>query len=176
MAPDADKLRLRKAQLADEKEEVDATTQRIVTLKSLTGTEVCIEGGIYDIADFDHPGGEQILLFGGNDVTVQYKMIHPHHTSKHLEKMKRVGTVTDYECEYVHSMRATEKESFTTSFVSNTLLSLHTDTSLILHLNETLKRKSSRLSAADGSLVRQDTLRAPFSTLDSSLDSSICGS
>eukprot|EP00544_Gedaniella_sp_CCMP2646_P006488 CAMPEP_0202487372 /NCGR_PEP_ID=MMETSP1361-20130828/5700_1 /ASSEMBLY_ACC=CAM_ASM_000849 /TAXON_ID=210615 /ORGANISM="Staurosira complex sp., Strain CCMP2646" /LENGTH=461 /DNA_ID=CAMNT_0049116729 /DNA_START=10 /DNA_END=1395 /DNA_ORIENTATION=- len=100
MAPDADKLRLRKAQLADEKKDVDATTQRIVTLKSLTGTEVCIDGGIYDIADFDHPGGEQILLFGGNDVTVQYKMIHPHHTSKHLEKMKRVGTVTDCECEY----------------------------------------------------------------------------
>jgi len=102
MAPDADKLRLRKAQLADDKENEDATQeQRIVTMKSLSGTEVCVDGVIYDIADFDHPGGEQILLFGGNDVTVQYKMIHPHHTSKHLEKMKRVGTATDYVCEYV---------------------------------------------------------------------------
>ena len=78
---------------------MNATTQRIVTLKSLTGTEVCIEGGIYDIANFDHPGGEQILFFGGNDVTVQYKMIHPLHTSKLLEKMKRVGTVPDYSSE-----------------------------------------------------------------------------
>jgi fatty acid desaturase (delta-4 desaturase) len=122
MAPDADKLRLRKAQLADEKKEVDATTQRIVTLKSLTGTEVCIDGGIYDIADFDHPGGEQILLFGGNDVTVQYKMIHPHHTSKHLEKMKRVGTVTDYECEYV--IRTQEPRHFTPRFFLTSLISL----------------------------------------------------
>ena len=54
---------------------------------------------IYDIADFQHPGGESILLFGGNDVTLQYKMIHPYHTSKHLEKMKRVGKVPDYKSE-----------------------------------------------------------------------------
>lgn len=93
MAPDADKLRQRKTQ------QVDAATQsteKIATLKGLGGTEIVIDGVIYDIKDFDHPGGESILIFGGNDVTVQYKMIHPYHTSKHLEKMQRVGTVPDY--------------------------------------------------------------------------------
>ena len=35
-------------------------------------------------------------FFGGNDVTIQYKMIHPYHTGKHLEKMKMVGKVVDY--------------------------------------------------------------------------------
>ena len=84
MAPDADKLRQRKTQAV-----VDAATKptdRISTLKSLGGSEIAIDGVIYDISDFDHPGGETIELFGGNDVTVQYKMIHPYHTSKHLEK------------------------------------------------------------------------------------------
>jgi fatty acid desaturase (delta-4 desaturase) len=93
MAPDADKLRQRKTQ------EVDVATQptdKISTLKGLGGTEVVIDGLVYDIADFNHPGGESILLFGGNDVTVQYKMIHPYHTAKHLEKMKHVGKVPDY--------------------------------------------------------------------------------
>jgi fatty acid desaturase (delta-4 desaturase) len=98
MAPDADTLRQRK------KEDVthDAATQpgdKITSLKALGGTEVAIDGLIYDIKDFDHPGGESILLFGGNDVTVQYKMIHPYHTSKHLEKMRRVGKVVDYSTE-----------------------------------------------------------------------------
>lgn len=96
MAPDADKLRQRKTQ------EVDPATQateKISTLKGLGSTEVVIDGEIYDIKDFDHPGGESILLFGGNDVTVQYKMIHPYHTSKHLEKMKRIGKVPDYTSE-----------------------------------------------------------------------------
>ena len=40
-----------------------------------------------------HPGGDSVLLFGGNDVTVQYKMIHPYHTSKHLEKMAVMGKI-----------------------------------------------------------------------------------
>jgi fatty acid desaturase (delta-4 desaturase) len=48
------------------------------------------------LTNFHHPGGESINVFGGNDVTVQYKMIHPYHTSKHLEKMKRVGKVADF--------------------------------------------------------------------------------
>ena len=55
------------------------------------------------ISDFDHPGGDQIKLFGGNDVTVQYKMIHHRHymNSDHfLSKMKKVGYVTDYVPEY----------------------------------------------------------------------------
>lgn len=98
MAPDADKLRQRKTH-----EVVDAATKptdKVSTLKGLGGTEVVIDGVIYDIADFEHPGGESIKVFGGNDVTVQYKMIHPYHTSKHLEKMKRVGTVPDYTTDY----------------------------------------------------------------------------
>lgn len=97
MAPDASKLRQRNAAAKEEND--PATTERIATLKSLKETEIAIDGVIYDIADFDHPGGESIMMFGGNDVTVQYKMIHPYHTSKHLEKMKRVGTVPDYTSE-----------------------------------------------------------------------------
>ncbi len=96
MAPDADKLRQRKTQPVDA---ATKPTDKIATLKGLVGTEVAIDGVIYDIKDFDHPGGESILLFGGNDVTIQYKMIHPYHTSKHVEKMTRVGTVPDYTSE-----------------------------------------------------------------------------
>lgn len=99
MAPDADKLRQRRTTAAEDKALNGALTEKILTMKSLGDTEVCIDGTIYDIADFNHPGGESIKLFGGNDVTVQYRMIHPYHTSKHLEKMKRVGTVADYTTE-----------------------------------------------------------------------------
>ena len=99
MAPDADKIRQRKAQEAIAVNEDKATELKVGSLKGLGGTEVVIDGVIYDIADFNHPGGESILIFGGNDVTVTYKMIHPYHTSKHLEKMKKVGTVPDYHSE-----------------------------------------------------------------------------
>jgi fatty acid desaturase (delta-4 desaturase) len=78
----------------------DPALQSVRTLKSLKGTEIAIDGVIYDIADFVHPGGEVVKFFGGNDVTVQYKMIHPYHTSKHLEKMKEVGKVVDHEPHY----------------------------------------------------------------------------
>ncbi len=99
MAPDADKIRQRKAQQVIAVEEDKAIELKIGTIKGLAGTEVVIDGVIYDIADFDHPGGESILIFGGNDVTVAYKMIHPYHTSKHLDKMKKVGKVPDYHSE-----------------------------------------------------------------------------
>jgi fatty acid desaturase (delta-4 desaturase) len=101
MAPDADKLRQRnKTKDLSNAATNGAEQERIATVKSLGGTEVVIEGVIYDIKHFDHPaGGESIMIFGGNDVTVQYKMIHPYHTSKHLEKMKRVGTVPDWSSE-----------------------------------------------------------------------------
>ena len=101
MAPDADKIRQRKAQqqIIGAKGDDDAAELKIGTLKGLAGTEVVIDGVIYDIADFDHPGGESVLLFGGNDVTATYKMIHPYHTTKHLEKMKKVGHVPDYHSE-----------------------------------------------------------------------------
>lgn len=100
MAPDANKLRQRNVATADKTED-NATepTDRIATLKGLRETEICIDGVMYDIGDFDHPGGESIHMFGGNDVTIQYKMIHPYHTRHHLEKMKRVGTVPDYTSE-----------------------------------------------------------------------------
>lgn len=76
---------------------VDPSTESTLrSLKGLKGSEIAIEGNIYDINDFVHPGGEIINFFGGNDVTVQYKMIHPHHTEKQLEKMKMVGKVVDY--------------------------------------------------------------------------------
>src|SRR5210317_632949 len=99
MAPDADKLRQRKVQQNATVNDGDATQLKIGTLKSLGGNEIVIDGVIYDIADFDHPGGESILIFGGNDVTITYKMIHPYHTLKHLEKMKKVGNVPDYSSE-----------------------------------------------------------------------------
>ena len=98
MAPDADKLRQRTSN-APETVSTDDSSLVAKTLKGLKSTEIAIDGKIYDIADFHHPGGETIDLFGGNDVSVQYKMIHPYHTSKHLEKMKLVGTIPDYSTE-----------------------------------------------------------------------------
>ena len=107
MPPDADQLRQRvpgvlgkdatgKSTTATEEEE-----KLVSSIKSLKATEVVIDGVIYDITSFPHPGGDSIHLFGGNDVTVPYNMIHPYHTKNHLEKMKRVGVVPDYFCEYV---------------------------------------------------------------------------
>jgi len=102
MAPDADRLRQRRTKELDDVADSNATEERlrISTLKGIGETEIVIDGAIYDIKAFNHPGGESILLFGGNDVTETYKMIHPYHTSKHLEKMKRVGTVPDWSSEY----------------------------------------------------------------------------
>lgn len=99
MAPDADKLRQRKTHQVVDTTADDASELKVGTLKGLANTEVVIDGTIYDIADFDHPGGESILLFGGNDVTVTYKMIHPYHTTWHLEKMKKVGKIPNYTSE-----------------------------------------------------------------------------
>jgi fatty acid desaturase (delta-4 desaturase) len=101
MAPDADRLRQRRTKELDAIANSDATEPvlRIATLKTLGETEIVIDGGIYDLKNFNHPGGESVMMFGGNDCTVQYKMIHPYHTKKHLEKMERVGTVPDYNSE-----------------------------------------------------------------------------
>lgn len=112
MPPDADKLRQRNkaapttlgegspASLSTSATNGGATEEeRICSLSKLKTTEVAINGTIYDISDFDHPGGDQILMFGGNDVTIQYNMIHPYHTTKHFDKMKKVGTVADYTSE-----------------------------------------------------------------------------
>ena len=70
--------------------------RQMETIKELQGNEIAIDGVVYDLTDFKHPGGDSIKIFGGNDVTIQYKMIHPYHTSKHLEKMKAVGSVAKY--------------------------------------------------------------------------------
>lgn len=74
---------------------LDNATQSVIALKDIASTEVVIDKVIYDLKSFKHPGGDSVLLFGGNDVTVQYKMIHPYHTRHHLDKMKRVGTIDD---------------------------------------------------------------------------------
>jgi len=82
--------------------DADASTQpnSLRSIKRLKGHEIAIDGVIYDITNFVHPGGEVVKFFGGNDVTVQYKMIHPYHSAKHLDKMKAVGKVVDFEAEY----------------------------------------------------------------------------
>lgn len=105
MAPNADQSRLRHRLngIQDDFDGDDSAAYREVMrdVKELRDTEVSIEGVVYDIADFKHPGGDSIFLFGGNDVTVQYRMIHPHHVSnRHLEKLKRVGKLASYKPHY----------------------------------------------------------------------------
>jgi fatty acid desaturase (delta-4 desaturase) len=97
MAPDADKLRQRRGNA--ESPTQAAVPERICSLANLKSTEVAIDSIIYDLTSFDHPGGDSVHVFGGNDVTVQYRMIHPYHTDKHLEKMRRVGKVVDFKPE-----------------------------------------------------------------------------
>jgi len=102
MAPDADKIRQRKNytvgadDVGADATNTQSATMVVRTMDTLKPNEVCIEGVVYDLNGFDHPGGETIDIFGGNDVTVMYKMIHPYHTGKHLEKMTRLGKVSDY--------------------------------------------------------------------------------
>jgi fatty acid desaturase (delta-4 desaturase) len=104
MAPNANvsNLRNRFPNEADKDDQQDQATVSTTPLRSIKGTEVVIEGTIYDLKSFKHPGGDSVLLFGGNDVTVQYKMIHPYHTHHHLNKMKVVGKVDpkDSESDY----------------------------------------------------------------------------
>eukprot|EP00934_Nitzschia_sp_Nitz4_P007467 Nitzschia sp. Nitz4//scaffold280_size24494//934//2424//NITZ4_008387-RA/size24494-snap-gene-0.37-mRNA-1//-1//CDS//3329545576//7457//frame0 len=99
MAPDADKLRQRNTAASTEVPE-PATAATDAAKPTLGNNHVIIDGVIYDLTSFQHPGGESIFVFGGNDATVTYKMIHPHHTSKNLEKMKVVGKVPNWQCEY----------------------------------------------------------------------------
>lgn len=106
MAPDADKLRHRTTTTATSEgaepstvstsDNLAATTIPVAALRS---NEVIIDGVIYDITSFEHPGGDSIQIFGGNDATVFYRMIHPYHTSKQVSKMKRVGEVPNYFCQ-----------------------------------------------------------------------------
>lgn len=69
-------------------------------LDQLQAHEICLEGKIYSIKDFDHPGGESIQVFGGQDATVLYRMIHANHSKLyHTSKLPCVGVVTDYQSE-----------------------------------------------------------------------------
>mgnify|MGYP006892428116 CR=1 FL=1 len=58
---------------------------------------------------WNHPGGDQIKLFGGNDVSVQYRMIHPFHAGNAgiLNKMPRVGRLAEYRQDYSFGARPT---------------------------------------------------------------------
>jgi len=104
MAPNAEQVRLRNVakgiQTKDTTED-EATMPTLDSMKQLKSNEVAIEGVIYDLNSFVHPGGDSVKLFGGNDVTVQYKMIHPYHTAKHLQKMTKVGEVSNYKSHYL---------------------------------------------------------------------------
>eukprot|EP00594_Rhizosolenia_setigera_P016190 CAMPEP_0178956242 /NCGR_PEP_ID=MMETSP0789-20121207/10115_1 /TAXON_ID=3005 /ORGANISM="Rhizosolenia setigera, Strain CCMP 1694" /LENGTH=465 /DNA_ID=CAMNT_0020638089 /DNA_START=115 /DNA_END=1512 /DNA_ORIENTATION=+ len=120
MPPNADISRVRNrfnkdADAALNEDDIATMQEYVIPMKKLKNTEVCIEGNIYDLTSFVHPGGDSVLLFGGNDVTIQYKMIHPYHTQHHLEKMKKVGKVSDYNAEYVFDTpfeREIKKEVF----------------------------------------------------------------
>jgi len=101
MPPNAAQTQLRHRLVGQKKDDLDEATESTILTKQLKDNEVAIEGTIYDMNGFYHPGGDSIRVFGGNDVTVQYKMIHPHHTSKHLKKMRVVGKVSDYKQEYL---------------------------------------------------------------------------
>lgn len=68
-------------------------------IKSLAEHEIAIDGIVYTLENFNHPGGDSIKLFGGNDVSVQYRMIHPFHSAGVLKKLTAVGVTskqTDY--------------------------------------------------------------------------------
>lgn len=105
MPPNADTSRLRhrfNANNLDDPADHDEATIPIKTIKELKGNEIVIEGVIYDLNGFVHPGGDSIKIFGGNEVTAQYKMMHPHHTARNLEKLKKIGTVSDWTTEYTY--------------------------------------------------------------------------
>jgi len=98
MPPNA---QLRRRNIPFRQEEEDEAFLQVKTLLQLKPNEVCIGGKIYDLNSFVHPGGDSVKLYGGNDVTVQYHMMHPNHTQKHLTKMEMVGIVADYKSEYI---------------------------------------------------------------------------
>lgn len=107
MAPkeESSTLRQRKNQLVGDANNDDAALEQVLKntkpVSKLSNTEVAIDGFIYDLEGFVHPGGQVVNMFGGNDVTVQYHMIHPRHGSKQVEKMRLVGKVEGYVPEYV---------------------------------------------------------------------------
>ena len=109
MAPkvDSDSWKEKQANLATAQQDEDAIAEMVATtndysyLDEVKQNQVLIDGGIFDLDSFDHPGGDSIKMFGGNDVTVMYRMIHPRHSKNYYaSKMKQVGTVKGYHNEY----------------------------------------------------------------------------
>lgn len=66
------------------------------TVDDLSENEIAIDGIVYNINGFEHPGGEIIKMFGGNDVSNVYKYNHLYHSPKALEKLKQVGVLMHY--------------------------------------------------------------------------------
>jgi hypothetical protein len=72
------------------------------SVRLLRPNEVAIDGIIYDIESFQHvhPGGaDVIMMFGGRDATVAYRMIHPHHPTDHrlaAAKLPVVATIPNH--------------------------------------------------------------------------------
>lgn len=93
-------IRQRNGEADNEKRIAQAVEARVEKVKDIEGDEVVIDGLIYSFEGFDHPGGEIYRMFGGEDVSVFYKMIHPHHNARNLEKMKVVGKASDWKPEY----------------------------------------------------------------------------
>ena len=61
---------------------------------------IAIDGIVYSLDGWKHPGGEQIKMFGGNDVSVQYIMIHPNHSNNIVNLAPIVGKLINYDKEY----------------------------------------------------------------------------
>jgi fatty acid desaturase (delta-4 desaturase) len=62
-------------------------------------TLVAVGDDVYDLEHFAkvHPGGDEVLLFGGVDAMSYYKMIHPFHDEQRLMRTMapfKVGTIT----------------------------------------------------------------------------------
>lgn len=103
MPPNADQVYLRNR--VKDVDKIDAAddnaTCPTIMLKNLRGNEIAIEGVIYDLDGFNHPGGDIIKMYGGNEVTNIYRMMHPHHKgSQKLKKLKKVGVASDWEREW----------------------------------------------------------------------------
>lgn len=55
--------------------------ENLITMEKLSSNEVILDGWVYDLEKFAnvHPGGASVLnMFGGNDVSIHYYMLHNH--------------------------------------------------------------------------------------------------
>merc|ERR1719480_432326 len=72
--------------------------RKFASLEDVDENHVVFEDGVYDLTGFQHPGGDDVNLFGGCDVTVAYRMIHAFHDSSgaRLKKsLKLIGQIED---------------------------------------------------------------------------------